>query len=354
MAYREMRVLVHEWVTGGGMAGSPLEPSWAAEGRAMRRALAADFAANRLEKTRVTITLDRRLPEERGPWAVVRVGDGEEEETLARLAAEADFTVLIAPESGGILAARARLVGRPGGQSLGSSPEAIEATADKLRLGAHLAALGIATPPCLRVVPADGLPDDFPYPAVLKPIDGCGSVDTFHVPGPDRCPDGARTLREAILQPWVPGVPMSASFLVDGQGCARLVGVGRQRFAVRGDRYVYQGGTLPVARSLADGDPRRAVESVEGLRGFVGVDFVRDEATGHATVLEINPRPTTSCVALTRLLPPGKLAEGWIIDAIFRSKPGGPGELAEIVHARPPLTFDADGTIRREGGGILA
>jgi predicted ATP-grasp superfamily ATP-dependent carboligase len=354
MAYREWRVLVHEWVTGGGLAGSPLESSWAAEGRAMRQALAADFAANPLETTRVTITLDRRLREERGPWTVVRVGDGKEEETLARLAAEADFTVLIAPESGGILASRARLVARSGSRSLGSSPEAIEATADKLRLGAHLASLGIATPPCLRVVPADGLPDAFPYPAVLKPIDGCGSVDTYHIPEPGRCPEGARALPEALLQPRVPGVPMSASFLVDGQGCARLVGVGRQRFALQGDRYVYRGGTLPVARSLADGDPRRAAETVPGLRGFVGVDFVWDEAAGRATVLEINPRPTTSCVALTRLLPPGKLAESWFIDAIFRSKPGGPGELAEIVHAQPPLTFDADGTIRREGGGLLA
>jgi tyramine---L-glutamate ligase len=348
-----MKVLIHEWVTGGGMAGSPLESSWAAEGRAMRRALAADFAASS-GVARVIVTLDHRLPDDPGPWNVVRVGIGEEEGTLARLAAEADFTVLIAPESGGILAARARLIGRAGDTSLGSSPEAIEATADKLRLGAHLASLGIATPPCLRVVPAEGLPDVFPYPAVLKPIDGCGSVDTFHIPEPRLCPDGARALPEALLQPCVPGVPMSASFLVDGQGRARLVGVGRQRFVLQGGRYVYRGGTIPVARSLADGDPRRASETVQGLRGFVGVDFIWDEATGRTTVLEINPRPTTSCVALTRLLPPGKLAEGWIRDAVFGLRPGGPDELAEVVHAQPPLTFDADGTIRREGGGILA
>ena len=38
-------ILVYEWVTGGGLAGSPLPGSWAAEGRAMRRAIAADFAS---------------------------------------------------------------------------------------------------------------------------------------------------------------------------------------------------------------------------------------------------------------------------------------------------------------------
>ena len=38
-------ILIHEWVTGGGLAGSCLTASWAAEGRAMRRSIAADFAA---------------------------------------------------------------------------------------------------------------------------------------------------------------------------------------------------------------------------------------------------------------------------------------------------------------------
>jgi predicted ATP-grasp superfamily ATP-dependent carboligase len=329
------------------MADTPLESSWAAEGRAMRRAIAADFAS--LERTRVVMTLDHRLPDEPGPWTVVRVGPGAEEEQLARLARECRHLVLIAPETGGILAARARLVDRVSNASLGSSAEAIEATADKLRLGAHLNAQGIPTPPCVRVVPADGLPEDFAYPAVLKPIDGCGSVDTYHIPGPGRCPASARDLPQALLQPRVPGQVLSASFLVDRRGRARLIGVGRQQMEYRGDRYVYRGGTIPVALSLADDHPRRAVESVAGLRGFVGVDFVRDEATGSVTVLEINPRATTSCVALTRLLPPGKLAEGWI-NAVCSDHPEPPVDLAAIVQASRPITFDADGTIHDDGG----
>jgi hypothetical protein len=51
---------------------------------------------------------------------------------------------------------------------------------------------------------------------------------------------------------------------------------------------------------------------VEGLRGIVGVDFVRDEATGEVTVIEINPRPTTTYVGLMGLLPPGSLAHAWL------------------------------------------
>src|SRR4051812_2217081 len=88
-------VFVHEFVTGGGLAGSVLPASWQAEGAAMRRALAADFAI--LPGLRVVVTLDARLPEEPGPWTTIRVGPGEERTTFARLAARADYTTLIAP-----------------------------------------------------------------------------------------------------------------------------------------------------------------------------------------------------------------------------------------------------------------
>jgi hypothetical protein len=81
-------VLVHEWVTGGGLAGRPLPASWAAEGHAMRRAIARDFAA--VPGVRVVVTLDDRFPHEPGPWEVVRVGPGAEEAEFARLAARAD------------------------------------------------------------------------------------------------------------------------------------------------------------------------------------------------------------------------------------------------------------------------
>jgi predicted ATP-grasp superfamily ATP-dependent carboligase len=197
-----IQVLVHEWVTGGGLAGSPLPASWAAEGRAMRRSIAADFAS--LPHVRVVVTLDERQPDEPGPWTVVRVGPGEEPDRFASLAARADFTAIIAPESGGVLAERARAVDRAGGRSLGSSPTAIDLTGNKLRLGAHLADRGIATPPCRRVIPALGLPIEFPYPAVLKPIDGAGVAGDLSRPqcrSTPRCSPDHRRGPIAALRP---------------------------------------------------------------------------------------------------------------------------------------------------------
>src|SRR5687767_11599539 len=97
-----IQVLVHEWVTGGGLAGSLLPASWAEEGRAMRRSIARDFAS--VPHVRVVVTLDDRLPDDPGPWTVVRVGPGEEPDQFSALAARSDFTALVAPEPGGVLA----------------------------------------------------------------------------------------------------------------------------------------------------------------------------------------------------------------------------------------------------------
>jgi predicted ATP-grasp superfamily ATP-dependent carboligase len=342
-------VLVHEWVTGGGLAGEPLPPSWAAEGSAMRRAIAADFAE--IPDVDVLMTLDARLPDEPGARSIVRVDRGEEAEAFARLGAEAGWTVLIAPETGGVLADRTRALERAGGRSLGSLVDGVELAGDKLRLGEFLRARGFNVPEGRRVVPGDGLPGNFSYPAVLKPIDGAGSVDTFWIADAGAIPDEAAASTAALLQPYRPGVPLSASFLVGSDRRARLVGIGQQLVEVRRGRFEYGGGTLPAAIGWepAAGELQRAVEAVPGLRGFVGVDFVWDDSSQDVTLLEINPRPTTSWVGLARLLPPGRLASAWI-DVVEGKNPGGADDLAGIVHSQAALTFRADGTLGRPPG----
>ena len=115
---------------------------------------------------------------------------------------------------------------------------------------------------------------------------------------------------------------------------------------VNNARFEYRGGTVPALSGRAVERLRTAVESIAGLRGFVGVDFLWDTARQHATLLEINPRPTTSYVGLSRLLPPGRLARAWL-DAC--SPKAGDLEhlvtLAETVHGQRPLSFDAKGQL---------
>ncbi len=122
----------------------------------------------------------------------------------------------------------------------------------------------------------------------------------------------------AVIQPFLPGIPSSASFLVDrrGAGLADLA-VGRQRIEVdeRGSGPLSRGDDpavmVPTAVDVDGRWSRRRVTSVPGLRGFVGVDFL-EGPRGEVTVLEINPRPTTSYVGVVQLLPPGTIAGAWL------------------------------------------
>ena len=89
------------------------------------------------------------------------------------LARAADFTVLVAPETTGILARLTREFQDRGAKVLGSSVEAIELTGNKDRLARWLG-LGFATPRSRTISPASGLPADIEYPAVPQAGQRCG------------------------------------------------------------------------------------------------------------------------------------------------------------------------------------
>ncbi len=116
------------------------------EGLAMTLAIAEDFA--KLPGWTVTVLraveLRPRTPDEVAwQWIDVR---GDLESVLAREAAAADATIVIAPECEGILLQRAQAVMQAGGKLLGPSPELIALASDKTALLEHLSASGILVP----------------------------------------------------------------------------------------------------------------------------------------------------------------------------------------------------------------
>ncbi len=330
-------VLIHEHVTGGGAAVAEIPPAWIAEGSAMRLALARDFAA---AGARVLMTLDTRIPCEPGPWTIQRIAPGTAAGALPALVRQAESTIPIAPETHGTLCELAATIARSGGRSLGSSPASIELAADKLRMAEHLSRADVPTPSTIRVEPRRGLPRTATYPAILKPVDGAGCVDTFLVRNPDdpivaAFPDGA-----GLLQPFIGGEPRSASFLVRSGRAPILLGVGLQSIPVVDGRLAYRGGTILTDDLPNEHPSRRAVASVPGLAGFVGVDYIHDPMTARAVVIEINPRPTTSCVGLVASLGRGQLARAWL------ELVGGKGSPRLTSHDLPrrSVSFRRDGT----------
>lgn len=332
-------------MTGGGLAGEPAPESLAAEGAAMRRALAAEFASVR-PAPRVTVALDTRLPDDPGPWETARVDSMERLEELAR---GSDCTLVIAPETNGVLAGLIRRLGRGPTRLLNASADAVDQAADKAASGRRLRSRRLPTPRSIVLEPGDTPPGDWPYPAVVKPVDGAGSIDTFLIDGPNDFPSlpagGPR-----LLQDFVRGRPLSATFLVRPFRRPGLLALGEQRVEVVDGRFAYGGGRLPID-DLEDFDSNpliRVLEAFPGLDGLVGVDFIL-EPGGRIAILDVNPRATTSIVGILGLARPGKLAECWLLDGSedesdWLDRING---IRAEVDREGPIVFAADGSTIR-------
>ncbi|QEG35551.1 ATP-grasp domain-containing protein [Bythopirellula goksoeyrii] len=337
-----MNIFVYEWITGGGLVEEPgaLPASLLTEGEAMLVALATDFAA--LPNASVSVLRDARLDAVPLSYCeVIEVHSREHQlEELIRLSSEADHTLVIAPEFDGILASTVKRLRKSCGRLLNASDEFIAMTADKHRTAQHLAAAGARVPQgTLLDADAEKLPMDFPYPAVIKPVDGAGSQDTYLV---NSCHD------EPPPHPWprrleryCSGIPASVALLCGPEDCLPLPAC-RQNLTDDG-RLGYLGGSLLWETELAERATKlasQAVNSIPGAIGYVGVDLVLGkEADGSEdVVIEINPRLTTSYVGL-RAMTDDNLAGAMLCIAT--------GEIVSLNFKRDPLEFSAAGMVRR-------
>jgi predicted ATP-grasp superfamily ATP-dependent carboligase len=283
-------------------ATCPNENSLHDEGWAMLSALAEDFS--RIPGVRTWTLLHQSCGRDLGQ-VCRRADQSAEPKAFRELAARADLTLVIAPETDDVLAERCRWVAECGGRWLGSGLDAIRLTGDKLALARHWRRHRIPTP---STYPPDETPG-LKFPAVCKPRHGAGSLATFLIPspqalGPVLAEAGKECSGPLILQPYAPGVPASIVVFV-GPGRWLPLAPARQELSDDG-RFRYLGGTVPLTPTLASRASHlglKAVQAVSGLHGYVGVDLVLgDAADGSEDVaVEINPRWTTSYVGLRAL-----------------------------------------------------
>jgi predicted ATP-grasp superfamily ATP-dependent carboligase len=334
-----MHFFVYEWATGGGLvdAAGPVPASILREGAAMIGALAGDLV--RIANCRVSALRDPRVLQLSLPGCAVFdvISRKSHREEFERLAAEADATILIAPELDDILLKAAQLATASGARLMSPSVDFIRIAADKQRTCEILAAAGVPVPSGRRLEPDEPLPSDFEYPAVVKPVIGAGSQDTFMVSGPyDGTPAYAWPRR---LEIYVPGLAVSVAMLCGPGGRISLEPC-KQRISEDG-RLRYLGGEMPLAAGLAERARslgERALAAMPMAIGYVGVDLVlgREPDGSQDAVIEINPRMTTSYVGL-RTAAIGNLAE-----AMWRV---AQSDAPPVEFSSKPIEFDANGNV---------
>lgn len=299
-----MKILVFEYITGGGLAGQVLPVSLLAEGRMMLQALLDDLKF--LPNLPVLLPLDDRclnvsLP--RGTKVVPVAQTDDIQQILADLIPQAGLVWLVAPESEGILAGLARLVIAQQKILLLSQPETLAICANKLSTYRCLSTNDI---PAVETLCLVGL-HEAPFPAcVIKPIDGVGCEGSLIVDNPAHYPAAIANLlhhERLLVQPLLAGQVMSLSCLFK-QGRGWLLCCNQQQVAVRQSRFSLQAclvnagyPQLALYQALVD----RVAAAMPGLWGYIGIDIIDTPDRG-PLILEINPRLTTSYVGIRQAI----------------------------------------------------
>lgn len=149
-----------------------------------------------------------------------------------------------------------------------------------------------------------------PLKLIIKPLIGVDcedivileSIDDLSYDLENIFPPGSRI----VVQEFIEGKDVSVSLISDGKN-AIPISLNEQFVELKDDKGNYLGGKLPYEskyKQEAFDIAKNAVESVEGLRGFVGVDLIinADEKDIYSVyLLEINSRFTTPYVGLNRI-----------------------------------------------------
>ena len=290
-----MKILIFEYVCGGGFQDDAPPPDLLRQGREMLEAALVDFS--RLsDPVQVYTLIEERFAFDMPEGVERRNPEGLWHDAWLDLVRYCDAVLVVAPESERQLECLCEEVLGENRRSLNCSLEAIRLAADKWALNRWLEEAGISAVETRVWVPSESLPTR----GVIKPRYGAGCEETFILgagdPAPVLDPESSW-----VWQPWLVGEAVSLSLLA-GESDAEVLSCNRIHCENREGRLRAHG----VETGGLDGNPRfrkaaRAVASrikaaVPGLRGYVGVDGLWREDS--LTVLEINPRLTLAYAGL--------------------------------------------------------
>lgn len=342
-----MRIFVYEAATGGGfLGGARLPAEFVTEGNAMWRAVTSDLCA--LEGVSVvTIRSNDIRPIRMDACEVMEVDNAESRDILFRRCVKsADWTLVIAPETDGMLMNDCRQVIDLGGRLLGPGLATVRIASDKQATAELLEAKGVPVPRGGLLAPGWWGEADQAHRVVVKPRDGAGSVGVQCLPTHTDV-----ETRVAFDGTWRwecfhAGTSVSVGVICGRDWKLPLVPC-RQRIC-DDEGFAYLGGALPLDDELstrAIALAERVVEALPDPFGYVGIDMVLGANTdgGEDVVIEVNPRLTTSYVGV-RAAVNERNSDTNLAGALLSSCKNAAPELA---FRGLPIEFDADGTVRK-------
>ncbi|MDD1745567.1 MAG: ATP-grasp domain-containing protein [Candidatus Methanoperedens sp.] len=290
-----MKIMVAEYAVGAGVQEFILE------GRAMLGTLLRSFVTCGHEVLYPT----SGMVLEAGTAVIA----GEFEDALEKISKECDAGLVIAPDE--ILGELTQLV-EENTFNLGCPSHAVRLCADKLE--------------CTRVLEKENIPvpetkgsGEYNGDYVIKPRFGCAS-EGIHK-------SSAGILKEGfIATKFIKGEHLSAS-IITGRTQLALT-VNRQLIEIN-DEISYEGGIVPYYCDRNDEiiAVAKKTAKVLGCRGYAGVDIVLG---GMPYVVDVNPRPTTSIIGISRVM------EEEMAGLMLRA---GFGELPDLVKITGSFKF---------------
>lgn len=287
-----MKVLIFEYVTGGGFLDEEIPESLAQEGQMMINALISNFATlPNVEtvlfqaKQNVFSEFSHALENVQAAW-------------------------IIAPEFEGILEKLCFQVEQANKILLTSPAKNVAKTANKLTTFEILTVAQIPTVKTEIFNPEKNY--DKTHEWVIKPFDGAGAENTFLLQTEKDWSALPYFEKSFLIQPHIHGEKRSLSCLFQN-GTAQVLCVNLQQFGI--ENQVFKLKNIDVNFTQDDGRYQKLATKIAqafpDLFGYVGIDLIENE-TG-CFVLEINPRLTTSFVQIEEKL--GVNVAAWVLKA---------------------------------------
>lgn len=298
------KILVFEFIIGGGLAQQTLPETLAKEGLMMLEALIAEL--EEVPFIQMTVLLDWRYKEIQLPEniEVVVVSDRHNiYETLADLMHRCDLVFPIAPEMDDTLLKITALAEKHNIKILNSSSEAVAICSDKLVTSRLLQEHAIDT---VKTTPFEQFSESLSEQWVIKPRDGVGSLNSYLVSNKKQFEMINNQIKFSagyIIQPYIEGDILSLSGLFK-EGKAWLLCCNRQYVSIHSGRFELDACIVNITyknQQIYQNLMTQVANAIPGLFGYVGLDIIQPEQ-GDPLILEINPRLTTSYVGINQAI----------------------------------------------------